>query len=96
MICTFCISVKPAYFSIVRNKALSSADRKKVAMILRGLRTKASLNQTDLARLLGKPQSFVSRYEASERRLDLVELREVCNALGITLQAFVAEFEDKR
>ena len=32
---------------------------------------------------LGKPQSFVSKYEASERRLDLVERRQVCAALGI-------------
>jgi transcriptional regulator with XRE-family HTH domain len=46
-----------------------------------------------VARKLGKPQSFVSRYEAGERRLDLVELHDVCNALGVSLVEFVSRFE---
>jgi len=39
------------------------------------------------------PQSFVSKYETGERRLDMVEVRAVCSSLGVTLLAFVKKFE---
>lgn len=42
-----------------------------------------SLTQTEIATRLGKPQSFVSKYESGERRLDVVEFLEVCQALSI-------------
>ncbi len=57
------------------------------------MREKAGVRQVELAQKLNKPQSFVSKYENGERRLDLTELREVCLALNITLDEFVAEFE---
>ena len=41
-----------------------------------------------------RPQSFVSKYEIGERRLDLIELREVCAALGVPLLEFVKQFEE--
>lgn len=41
------------------------------------------LTQTEVATRLGKPQSFVSKYESGERRLDVIELLEVCQALAI-------------
>jgi ppGpp synthetase/RelA/SpoT-type nucleotidyltranferase len=46
----------------------------------------------DLAERLKKPQSFVSKYESGERRLDLVELNEVCDKIGIRLMTFVRRF----
>jgi transcriptional regulator with XRE-family HTH domain len=42
-----------------------------------------SLTQTDVAVRLGKPQSYVSKYETGERRLDVIEFLEVCHALSI-------------
>jgi transcriptional regulator with XRE-family HTH domain len=39
------------------------------------------------------PQSVVSKYESGERRLDILELRQVCEATGITLTDFVARLE---
>jgi len=53
----------------------------------------AGLRQIDVAKRLKEPQAFVSRYETGERRLDLLELREVCRAVGINLRDFVKEFE---
>lgn len=41
------------------------------------------LKQTDVAKRLGKPQSFVSKYENSERRLDILEFVEVVKAIGV-------------
>jgi transcriptional regulator with XRE-family HTH domain len=46
-----------------------------------------------MARALGKPQAFVSYYESGARRLDLLELREVCKVLGVSLSHFVRKFE---
>ena len=37
--------------------------------------------QADVAGRLGRPQSFVSKYESGERRLDVVEFLEVCAAI---------------
>ncbi len=45
-------------------------------------RTAAGLTQVELARLLAKPQSFISKYENAERRLDVVEFLMVCRALN--------------
>src|SRR5450631_1615354 len=73
-----------------------SADRKQqkaLLSLLRELRLQAGLRQVDMARALGKPQAFVSYYESGARRLDLLELRQICGILGISLSKFVREFE---
>ena len=61
--------------------------------LLVSLRTEAGLRQVDLAERLGKPQSFVSKYESGERRLDLTELHGVCKALDISLITVAERFE---
>lgn len=43
----------------------------------------ASLTQVEVAEVLGRPQSFVSKYEQGERRLDVVEFVQVCRAIGV-------------
>lgn len=73
-----------------------SANRKQqkaLLSLLKELRTEAGLRQVDMAAKLGKPQAFVSYYESGARRLDLLELRLVCEVLGIPLVAFVRRFE---
>ncbi|MGO9257910.1 MAG: helix-turn-helix domain-containing protein [Bryobacteraceae bacterium] len=61
--------------------------------LLREVREQKGLHQTDVAGALGRPQSFVSKYEAGARRLDLLELKEVCDAVGVELTEFVRRFE---
>lgn len=68
-------------------------DRERLAQLLRTLRTEAGLRQIDLAEKLGEPQSYVSKYEAAEQRLDLMELKAICEALGVTLLDLVKRFE---
>lgn len=46
-----------------------------------------------LAERLDIPQAVVSNVERGERRLDLVELGEYCNAVGIDLSEFVTKFQ---
>ena len=55
-------------------------------------RKRAGLTQVCLADRLGRPQSFVSKYERGERRLDVIEYCEVCRALGIDPVAFLEDF----
>lgn len=54
----------------------------------------AGLRQVDLAERLGQPQSFVSKYEIGERRLDILELEQVCNCCGISLVSFVTRLDE--
>lgn len=75
-------------------KSLHSPAHRRLTALLRTLRENAGLRQVDLAERLGRPQSFVSKYESGERRLDLVEIQALCQALGTTLVAFVQEFEE--
>lgn len=49
--------------------------------LLIAIRNNASLTQTQLAEKLGKPQSFVSKYESGERRLDFIEVLELAECL---------------
>ena len=53
-------------------------------------RNAARLTQIEVAARLNRPQSFVSKYENGERRLDLIEFLDVCSALEIELEAVVA------
>ena len=75
-------------------KSLHSRRQERFQDLLRKLRKEAGLRQTDVAERLGHPPSFVSKYESGERCLDLLELEQVCEALGITLSEFVERFEE--
>jgi transcriptional regulator with XRE-family HTH domain len=57
-----------------------------------GRYAKDRLTQTDVAKASGYPQSFVSKYESGERRLDLLELGDVRVAIGVPLVEFVKRF----
>ncbi|WP_339687962.1 helix-turn-helix transcriptional regulator [Gimesia maris] len=61
--------------------------------LLRKTRKGAGLRQDDVAERLGRPQSFVSKYESGERRLDILELYDVCEALGLVLSDFVEKLQ---
>lgn len=74
-------------------KSIFSASQEKLQILLKEARREAGLNQVELAGKLKRPQSFVSKYENGERRLDMVELREICLALKIPLPAFAKRFE---
>ena len=52
-----------------------------------------NITQSVLARKLKKPQSYVSKYESAERRLDIVETMNILKVLNISLSNFCKEFE---
>lgn len=67
--------------------------REALPKLLRDMRDGAGLSQVALAERIGRPQSFVSKYENGARRLDVVELFELCAACGLTLSRFAARLE---
>ena len=75
------------------DKAIYSHEQQVLVTVLRRLRRSHGLTQVELAVRLQRPQSFVAKYEAGQRRLDLMELRTIAQALGSTLGDVVAEFE---
>ncbi|MFI5136365.1 MAG: helix-turn-helix domain-containing protein [Sphingobacteriales bacterium] len=64
-----------------------------VTELLYRLRTNAGITQTQLAKILNLPQSFISKVETGERRIDLIELKEICKALNSNLIEFVIMLE---
>ena len=67
-------------------KSIYSAEYQRLCSLLRELRHEACLTQVQVAARLGVPQSFVSKYESGERRLDVVELGHVAGVLGVSLR----------
>lgn len=59
-------------------------------------RKAAGLTQVTLARKLARPQSFVSKYERGERRLDVIEFLDVAQAIDIDAPAFLKKLTEKR
>ena len=56
---------------------------------LRSARHDAGLTQQEVARTLGKPQSFVSKCESGERRVDVVELEHFAAVYGEPVTYFL-------
>lgn len=65
----------------------------KLATILREERLRAGITQTALAAKLGRPQSFVAKYEAGERQLDVIEFVLVTRAIGSGSAAMLRRIE---
>lgn len=62
--------------------------------LLKNHRKAAGLTQVQCSKALDRPQSFMSDVESGTRRLDIVQLRDLCKVLGIGLQDLIAEFEE--
>lgn len=67
----------------------SQQNKEVLILLLKQIRNDAQLRQTDLAEKLGKPQSYISKYESGEKTLDILELMEVCDSLDVSLSSFV-------
>lgn len=57
--------------------------------MLRAERLRMGMSQIELARTLRRNQSFVSKIESGERRLDIVELLEVLRVIGVEPIRFI-------
>lgn len=60
---------------------------------LRSKREMGGVTQAQLAELLNVNQTFVSKVETCERRLDIIELHQICKVLNISFVDFIAEVD---
>jgi transcriptional regulator with XRE-family HTH domain len=60
--------------------------------LLRQERKAAGLTQADLAKKLRRPQSYVSKYERGERRLDVIEYLDIAQKIGFDPAAALSKF----
>lgn len=74
-------------------KSVFTKEYAKVLEVLLRARKTRGLTQQAVAKALGKPQSFVSKYESGERRIDLVEFFCIVRALGEDPLVLLAEME---
>ncbi|MGH6713102.1 MAG: helix-turn-helix domain-containing protein [Bradyrhizobium sp.] len=73
-------------------KSLKSAEYARLVALLVAVRKAADVRQQTLAKKLGRPQSFIAKYEGGERRIDLVEFVEIARALGADPMKLFREF----
>lgn len=66
-----------------------------VYALLRELRESRDVRQKELAARLGEHQTYVSRYERGERRMDILQVRRICMALDVPFVDFVRELEER-
>jgi transcriptional regulator with XRE-family HTH domain len=71
-------------------------DYRLLLRLLKETRQKASIAQTELAARLDTTQTFISKVERGERRLDLIELVEIFEALSIAPEAWIKDFLQHR
>ncbi|OLE51295.1 MAG: transcriptional regulator [Acidobacteria bacterium 13_1_20CM_3_53_8] len=57
--------------------------------LLKEERKKAGLTQAQLAKKLRRPQSYVSKYERGDRRLDVIEFLEIARVIGVDPTVFL-------
>lgn len=70
-----------------------NADDIIIGSLIRKHRLECGVNQTVLAKVIGVPQTIVSRIELGERRLTVAELRLICGLLDVSMVEFVAEYQ---
>ncbi len=74
-------------------KSIISNDYILFLAFLKKVRVDAGITQEQLAKKLKATQSFLSKVERGERRLDVIELRQWSRALGLPLSDFVMQLE---
>lgn len=70
-------------------KSIYSTEYKKVVEKLKKARLETGLKQIEVAKQLNKPQSYISKIERGERRLDITELKELAKLYKKRISYFI-------
>ena len=77
-------------------KSVFTGKYEQFRLLLVAARKNARISQAQLADKLSRPQSFVSKYERGERRLDVIEFEQVAHALEIEPIRFLKKLYDRK
>ena len=72
-------------------KTIYTREYRILLRILKSKRQQKRISQQDMATRLGVHQSFVSKIESGERRIDVIELFRYCEAIGIEVIQLIKE-----
>jgi transcriptional regulator with XRE-family HTH domain len=76
-------------------KPIHTERHRKFRALLVAERKAHGLTQTQIAALLGKPPSYVAKYELGERRLDVLEFLDVAAAIGFDPAEFIRSLQQE-
>ena len=77
-------------------KSLRTPSHVQLIELLVAAREKAQLTQQQLADKLGKPQSFIAKYEGGERRIDVIEFLAIARALDADPARIIRELASRQ
>jgi len=75
-------------------KSIFTREYKLFLKLLKSERISRNISQLELGKLIGQTQSFISKCERGERRLDLVEVQRICDVLNISFSSFAKKYEE--
>ena len=75
------------------DKTIHSPENETFLAALKRARLRAGLSQAEVGERLKETQSWISKVERGERRLDLLEVRAFCRAIGVPFLDFAAEVD---
>jgi transcriptional regulator with XRE-family HTH domain len=87
MTATPCVAVMP--------KSIYRSEYTTLRELIRELRLAQGVTQVTLSEQLGRSQSFISDIERGVRRIDALELRDLCQLLETDLPDFISELEKR-
>lgn len=74
-------------------KSLRTSRQQRLLSLLVEARKAKSLTQAEIAAALGRPQSFVAKYENDERRIDVIEFVDIAAAIGVSAAEILKKIE---
>jgi len=75
-----------------RHRPIPRGEHNRLAEFLKAVRLKHGGKQAEICGRLGRPQSYLSRLESGEQELRVLELIDICRAMGIDPARFLEEF----
>ncbi len=76
-------------------KSITTTEYRALLRVLRRIRIESGITQVELAEKIDETQSFVSKVERGETRIDLIQLRTISHALGTNLAQLVDRLEQE-